>query len=208
MLGVSNKVEYELLISSKTSLSLVKDADKRGWKMDDSISKVLSAFLSVSIGTIYQPDLYYLTMPLLVQSVQIAGNSFRISSEPPQPEGRKHFGDTAIYEIVDQADFTIRVLVELRTEQSPCALRSVLMSAYKSMIMKKAGTVMLVIDVYSNCPIKVVEVSLVDNDDKLEIQKVVEFNLISVRPRKMNEQEASAFIQQLSLWLKHGTGKI
>lgn len=174
--------------------------------MDEAVGKISSDFLSVSLGSLYQPDLYYLTMPLLVQAIQKAGSNFKISSEPPFPNGRKRFGDTAIYEILDPDDLTIRVLVELRTEQAPCALMSVLLASHTAMMLEKAGPRILAIAVYANTPVKAVEVELQEGG-KLKINKLVEFNLITVRPRGINREEASVFIGQLSWWLRNNRGQ-
>ena len=73
------------------------------------------------------------------KAVRGAGKKLKISSEPPFPDGRKRFGDTAIYQVFDPDDLSIRVLVELQTEQAPCALRSVLFAAHKAMMLHKAG---------------------------------------------------------------------
>ena len=108
--------------------------------------------------------------------------------------------------ILDPDDLKIRVLVELRTEQAPCALRSVLLAAHKAMVLCNAGPVMLLIAVYASTPVKVIEVQL-DDEGGLKINKVVEFALISARPREVNKDEAAVFIHQKSKWLEAVKGR-
>ena len=91
--------------------------------------------------------------------------------------------------------------MELRTEQALCALRSVLLATHKAMNPNKAGPMMLLIAVYASTPVKIVEVQLNDAGG-LKINKVVEFGLISVRPRIVNKDQAAIFINQVSRWLE------
>ena len=65
------------------------------------------------------------------------------------------------------------------------------------MMLHKAGPKMLLIAVYASMPIKVVEVQLKDTGG-LQINKVAEFALISVRSREVNKDEAAVFINQLT----------
>ena len=199
-------MEYEILLSQKLSSSLVDtdtfDQDTSECFLSEAVATILSEFLAVSIGTIYQPDLFYLTMPLLVHAIKQAdylGRKFRISSEPPAVKGRKRFGESAIYEIIDPEDYKLRVLVELRTDQAPCPLRSVLTASHEALQYRKAGLLMLAVAVSTAAPVKVAEVSL--RGEGLDIQKIVEFSLITVRPRKINRTEAAEFVRQLSQWL-------
>ena len=112
---------------------------------------LISNFLQVSIA-IYQADLYFLTIPLLVNAVQRACASektFRILSEPPAAANgprpaRKRYGDSAIYE---SKSFLLRCIIELRTEQAACPLKSVLLEAHHAMLYRKASTAVLVIGV-------------------------------------------------------------
>ena len=127
LLGVDNKVEYELLLSNKRCTTLCLQNEKDDDVLDKSAIKTISNLLSVSIA-IYQPDLYFLTMPLLVNAVQnacAAGKNLKISSKPPSAKppsatevtgksSRKRYGDSAVYEIIDSRS----LLVELRTEQT------------------------------------------------------------------------------------------
>ena len=55
-------------------------------------------------------------------------------------------------------------------------------------------------------PIKVVEVQVKDTGG-LQINTVVEFALISVRPREVNKDEAAVVINQLNRWLETAKGQ-
>ena len=130
MLGVNNKVEYELLLSSKRCKSL-RSSDSKPEDIDvlDKCGiEVISNFLEVAV-TIHQADLYFLTIPLIVNAVRRAcstGKVLKISSEPPAATTgptRKRYGDPVIYEILESNSFLLRCLVELRTDQAACPLK-------------------------------------------------------------------------------------
>ena len=170
-----------------------------------SAVEMMTHFLEVSIA-IYQADLYFLTMPLLVNAVRRAcsvGLDLKISSEPPAANGpRKCYGDIAIYEIVDPKSFMLRCIVELRTEQAPCPLKSVLVEAHHSMLFGKASSTVLVIAVASrSLAIRTAEVKFTGDNDNLNITKFVEFSLTNRRTLEIDLSEASEFVWQVSQWL-------
>ena len=207
MLGVDNKVEYELLLSSKRCKSLCSSDSKPEDidVLDKCGIEVISNFLEVAV-TIYQADLYFLTIPLIVNAVRRACNTgkvLKISSEPPAATtgpARKRYGDSAIYEILESNTFLLRCLVELRTDQAACPLKSILVEAYHAMLYRKASNVMLVIAVSTQClTVKTAQVRL--NGESLELEKYVEFSLTSRRTLSVDQAEASEFVWQLSEWL-------
>lgn len=176
--------------------------------LNKSAMDLLSSFLQVSIA-IYQADLYFLTMPLLVNAVQIAcasGKTFRLSSEPPAAADiprprRKRYGDSAVYEIRESNTFLLRCLVELRTEQAICPFKSVLMEAHHAMLYRKASKRVLVIGVSTQClSVKTAQVHL-DEEETLHIEKYVEFTLTNRRTMDIDRIEAAQFVWQLSQWL-------
>ena len=184
----------------------MKDDDSN--VLDQSAVDLISNFLQVSIA-IYQADLYFLTIPLLVNAIQRACASektFRISSEPPAATtgprpARKRYGDSAIYEILESKSFLLRCIVELRTEQAACPLKSVLLEAHHAMLYRKASTAMLVIGVSTQClSIKTAQVHL-DEEETLQIDKYVEFTLTNRRTLDIDRSEAAQFVWQLSQWL-------
>ena len=173
--------------------------------LDQSAMQLISNFLEVSI-IIYQADLYFLTVPLLVNAVRRAcstGRMLRISSEPPAATAgpsRKRYGDSAIYEIIESKTFLLRCIVELRTEQAACPLKSVLLEAHHAMLHRKASNIILVVAVSTQClSVKTAQVRL--EGDTLEINKYVEFSLTNRRTLSMNRSEAAQFVWQLSQWL-------
>ena len=167
--------------------------------------EIISNFLEVSIA-IYQADLYFLVMPLIVNAVRLAGRNtdkvLKISSEPPAAFScRKRYGDSAIYEIIESDTFQLRCIIELRTEHALCPLKSVLLEAHHSMLYRKAGNVVLVVGVSTQClSVKTAEVSM--EDQNLKIRKYVEFSLANRRTLSLDEREASEFVWQISEWLK------
>ena len=78
---------YELLLSSKRCKSLCfSDSKPEDIDILDKCGiEVISNFLDMAV-TIYQADLYFLTIPLIVNAVRRAcstGKVLKISSEPP-----------------------------------------------------------------------------------------------------------------------------
>ena len=210
LLGVENVVEFELLLNNKRTTSLcscsMQPNEDKDEVLKSSAIETISDFLQVSLA-IYQADLYFLTMPLLVNAVNRAcstGRKLRLSSEPPAASpnrpARKRYGDAAIYEIIDSTNFLLRCMIELRTEQSPCPLKSILIEAHNAMSNRKASSVLLVIGVSTrSLAVRVAEVNL--NEDVLEISKYVEFSLTNRRTLAINKFEATQFVFQISQWL-------
>lgn len=90
--------------------------------------------------------------------------------------------------------------MELRTEQSPCVLKSVLKAAHQAILFRKASLVMLVIAVTSqSLLVRAAEVCIQDN--LLRINKLVEFTLTKSRESTIDQIEADEFLYQLSQWL-------
>lgn len=204
LLGVDNKVEYELLLSEKRCKSLCS-CEMKDNVLSTSAAETISNFLEVSIS-VYQPDLFYLTMPLLVDAVRLArtsGWNLKIASEPPsagKAPVRKRYGDGAVYEIIDSSSFLLRVIVELRTEQAACPLKSILKESHHAMMSRKAASILLVVAVATkSLDIKTAEVCL--KEGRLNVNKFVQFSLTTARTNDLDRIEAGEFVWQLSQWM-------
>ena len=106
LLGVENRMEYELLLNAKRSQCLCSaemDNSRSEDILDQSAMQLISNFFEVSIS-IYQADQYFFTLLLLVNAVRWAcstGRMLRIFSEPPATASTagpswKRYGDSAI----------------------------------------------------------------------------------------------------------------
>ena len=103
------------------------------------MSSCVNGFLSTSVSISYHSDLYFLTMPLLVQATLVANRTrkgFKVSSEPPA-QGRKKYGDEAVYGIVENAFAgVLRVIVEMRSYYGLNPLKSILKLVYEALKIK------------------------------------------------------------------------
>lgn len=72
LLGIDNKIEFEILLSEKRCSSLVTNkAVQRSTLLNSAAVEMITHFLEVAIA-VYQADLFYLIMPLLVNAVKVA----------------------------------------------------------------------------------------------------------------------------------------
>ena len=202
MLGIRGKIGFRLLLSKVPTLTLSSPLPLVDEYLFSSTIKTLNAFLATSISVSYHSDLFFLTMPLLVQATLVAdwtGKRFKVSSEPPA-QGRRKFGDEAVYEIVENAFAgVLRVIVELRSDYGPNPLRSILEHAYEALKTKHA-TSLLVLAVPVDQPVKLVEVKM--EEERLKMVGMMELNLQKVNPKRMDEESVRLLIQMVGGWLK------
>ena len=130
------KIGFRLLLSKVPTLTLSSPLPQVDEQLFRSTIETLNAFLSMSVSISYNSDLFFLTMPLLVQATLVAnrtGKGFKVSSEPPA-QGRKKYGDEAVYEIVKNAFAgVLRVIVKLRSDYGLNPHKSLLELVYEAL---------------------------------------------------------------------------